>query len=96
MGAAPSSAGASTSSAPTSGAGLPGLRTMSLSAKAFTYDHVANWLDALAKLPTIADPYVGTISAGTEQTTKIVTYTSTGTVTSEALSGRYQDEAVAP
>ena len=96
MGAAPSSAGASTSSAPTSGAGVPGLGTMNVSAKAFTYDHVANWLDALAKLPTIADPYVGTISAGTEETTKIVTYTSTGTVTSEALSGRYQDEEVAP
>ena len=37
---------------------------MNVSAKAFTYNHVANWLDSLAKLPTIADPYVGSISAG--------------------------------
>ena len=96
MGAAPSSAGASAATAPTSGAGVPGLGTMSVSAKAFTYDHVANWLDSLAKLPTIADPYVGTISAGTEESTEVVTYTSTGTVTSEALSQRYLNEEVAP
>jgi hypothetical protein len=69
---------------------------MSVSAKAFTYNHVANWLDSLAKLPTIADPYVGTISASKEQTTDIVTYTSTGTITQEALSGRYTGEEVTP
>jgi hypothetical protein len=69
---------------------------MTVSAKAFTYNTVANWLDSLAKLPTIADPYVGSISAGNEQGTKIVTYTSTGTVTTEALSKRYQAEEVGP
>ena len=51
---------------------------MNVSAKAFTYNTVANWLDSLAKLPTIADPYVGSISAGTEEGTKIVTFSSTG------------------
>lgn len=93
---APSSAAASTPTAPTSGAGMPGLGSMSVSAKAFTYNHVANWLDAIAKLPTVADPYVGTISAATEQETDIVTYTSTGTLTSEALSQRYQRAEEAP
>jgi Tfp pilus assembly protein PilN len=93
---APSSAGASTPSEPTSGAGVPGLGTMSVSAKAFTYNSVANWLDSLAKLPTIADPYVGTLSAGTEEGTKIVTFSSTGNVTAEALSQRYQAEEVTP
>jgi Tfp pilus assembly protein PilN len=93
---APSSVGASSAGAPTSGAGMPGLGTMTVSAKAFTYNTVANWLDSLAKLPTIADPYVGSIAAGNEQGTKVVTYTSTGTVTTEALSRRYQAEEVGP
>ena len=81
---------------PTSGAGVPGLGTMTVSAKAFTYNTVANWLDSLAKLPTIADPYVGSISAGTEEGTKIVTFSSTGNVTAEALSKRYTAKEVAP
>ena len=96
MATAPSSAGVSTAAAPTSGAGMPGLGTMSVSAKAFTYNTVANWLDSLAKLPTIADPYVGSISAGTEEGTKIVTFSSTGNVTQEALSQRYTAKEVAP
>ncbi len=69
---------------------------MNVSAKAFTYNTVANWLDSLAKLPTIADPYVGSISAGTEEGTKIVTFSSTGNVTAEALSERYTAKEVAP
>lgn len=93
---APSSVGAATASAPTSGAGVPGIGTMSVSAKAFTYNSVANWLDSLAKLPTVADPYVGSITAATEEGTEIVTFTSTGTVTSDALSKRYVDKVVAP
>jgi Tfp pilus assembly protein PilN len=93
---APSSVGASSAGEPTSGAGVPGLGTMNVSAKAFTYNTVANWLDSLAKLPTIADPYVGSISAGTEEGTKIVTYSSTGNITAEALSNRYQGEEVTP
>ncbi len=69
---------------------------MNVSAKAFTYNTVANWLDSLAKLPTVADPYVGSISAGTEEGTKIVTFTSDGSVTAEALSKRYMTQEVAP
>jgi len=93
---APSSAGAAAAGELTSGAGVPGLGTMNVSAKAFTYNTVANWLDSLAKLPTIADPYVGSISAGTEEGTKIVTFSSTGNVTAEALSQRYTAKEVAP
>ncbi len=70
--------------------------TMSVSAKAFTYNTVANWLDSLAELPTVADPYVGSLTAGTEEATKIVTFTSTGDVTEKALSKRYQAEEVGP
>ena len=93
---APSSAGSSGSGTGSSGAGVPGLGTMSVSAKAFSYNTVANWLDSLAKLPTLSDPYVGSISAGTEEGTDIVTYTSTATLTPEALSQRYLAKEVAP
>jgi Tfp pilus assembly protein PilN len=94
--AAPSSASASAMAAGSTGAGVPGIGTMSVSAKAFTYNTVANWLDSLAKLPTMADPYVGSISAATEEGQKIVTYSSTATLTTEALSQRYTAEEVAP
>ena len=93
---APSSVGAAAAGATTSGAGVPALGTMTVSAKAFTYNTVANWLDSLAKLPTLADPYVGGISASTEEGTKIVTFTSDSSVTSEALSKRYTAQEVAP
>ncbi len=31
---------------------------LSVSAKALTFNSVANWLDSLAKMDTVADPYV--------------------------------------
>lgn len=96
LAAAPSSVAASDPTAPTSGAGIPGIGTMNVSAKALTYNSVANWLDSLAKLPTIADPYVASIAAADEEGTKVVTFTSDGTLTSEALSKRYQAQEVSP
>ncbi len=93
---APSAVSAAAGGASTSGVGMPGLGTMSVSAKALTYNHVANWLDSLAKLPTISDPYVGSIAAGMEHSTKIVNFSSTGTITSEALSRRYDTKGVTP
>jgi hypothetical protein len=94
--AAASSVGASTPAEPTSGVGVPGLGTMNVSAKALTYNSVANWLDSLAKLPTIADPYVASIAAADEEGTKVVTFSSDGTLTTEALSKRYQAKEVSP
>jgi Tfp pilus assembly protein PilN len=98
-GAAPQAVAPAAASAPAgsgaSGAGVPGLGTMSVSAKALAYNSVANWLDSLAKLPTLTDPYVGSINAATEEGAKIVSYTSTATITPEALSERYTAEAQA-
>jgi Tfp pilus assembly protein PilN len=91
---APSAAAAGAGAGAT-GAGVPGLGTMDVSAKALTYNTVANWLDSLAKLPTLTDPYIGSITAGTEEGVKIVTYSSTATLTPEALSLRYLPEAQA-
>ena len=69
--------------------GAPVIGTMNASAKAFTYNSVANWLDSLAKLKTLEDPYVGKIAAATEEGKKVVTYSSTADITPKALSKRY-------
>ena len=94
--AAPSAASPSATAAGSTGAGMPGIGTMSVSAKALTYNSVANWLDSLAKLPTLADPYVDSITAGSEEGTNIVTFGSPATITTEALSKRYVQKEVAP
>jgi Tfp pilus assembly protein PilN len=86
---------AATAAAGASGVGVPGLGTMNVSAKALSYNTVANWLDSLAKLPTLTDPYIGSITAGTEEGVKIVTYSSTATLTPDALSMRYLPQAQA-
>jgi Tfp pilus assembly protein PilN len=72
-----------------SGAGVPGIGTMNVSARALSYNTVAKWLDSLAKVPTLSDPYVGAIASGSEEGSAIVTYTSTANITNEALSRRY-------
>lgn len=79
--------------------GLPspsGIGKMTVSAKAFSYNTVANWLDSLAKLPTLSDPYLGGIKAGSLEGQEIVTYTSTAAVTERALSQRYTAPEVSP
>jgi Tfp pilus assembly protein PilN len=66
-----------------------GIGTMSVTGKAFEYNSVANWLDSLAKLRTLSDPYIGGIVSGVEEGTPVVSYTSTAQITTEALSERY-------
>jgi Tfp pilus assembly protein PilN len=66
--------------------------SMSVSAKALTFNGVANWLDSLAKMDTVADPYVSGLAASVEEGTKIVTFSSTADITTETLSGRYTQE----
>lgn len=94
--AAPSTANAAAAANGATGAGVPGLGTMSVSGKALTYNTVANWLDSLAKLRTLADPYVGSLNAGELEGTKVVAFSSTGTITPNALSQRYRAKEVAP
>ena len=57
------------------------------------FGHSAAKPSPLAKLPTLSDPYVGSISAGSEEGTDIVTYNSTASITPNALSRRYTAEA---
>ncbi len=65
---------------------------LSVSAKALTFNGVANWLDSLAKMDTVADPYVSGLAAGEEEGTNIVSFSSTADITTETLSGRYTQE----
>ena len=62
---------------------------LSVSAKALTFNSVANWLDSLAKMDTVADPYVSGLTSGDLEGRKIVTFSSTADITTETLSGRY-------
>lgn len=87
--------GADVSAGATAGSAT-GIGTMNVSAKAMTYNTVANWLDSLAKLPTLTDPYIGGINAGSMEGSKIVTYTSTAGITPKALSQRYTAKEVTP
>ena len=78
----------------TTGDGQVGAKVgnLSVTGKALTYNSVANWLDSLAKMDTVADPYVSGLAAGDEEGTEIVTFSSTGDMTTETLSGRYTQE----
>lgn len=69
---------------------------LNVSAKAVDFDHVANWLDALAKLPTLADPEALSMSAVDAEGHDLVGFESTAKVTDEALSHRYTQEGQTP
>ncbi|MCW2498854.1 MAG: Fimbrial assembly family protein [Frankiales bacterium] len=85
--AAPTSAAAANA---TSAAGtVRPIGTVTATTIAFSHDDVALWLESLAGLKTYANPYFSSAAEGLMQTRKIVTFTSTATVTSAAHSGRY-------
>ena len=78
----------------TTGDGQVGAKVgnLSVDGKALTYNSVANWLDSLAKMDTVADPYVSGLAAAEQEGTDIVSFSSTGDITTETLSGRYTQE----
>ncbi|MGB7981530.1 MAG: PilN domain-containing protein [Candidatus Nanopelagicales bacterium] len=69
------------------------LGTLTVTGKALAYNNVANWLDSLAKMDTVADPYVAGLAAVKEESTKVVTFSSTGDITTDTLSGRFSEGA---
>lgn len=86
--------GASSSSSTTSSQGttsvLPGgMGQISFTGKAFSHDDVATWLDSLAKENCYANPYFSNSTATTIGDRPAVDFTSTVTITSGCLSGRY-------
>jgi Tfp pilus assembly protein PilN len=69
---------------------------LSVSAKALTFNHVANWIDSLAKLPTVANPEALSLNAVDDQGQALVGFDSGAQVTDKALSGRYTQEGGTP
>lgn len=68
------------------------LGTLTVNGKALAYNKVANWLDSLAKMDTVADPYVADLATTKEEDTEVVGFNSTGEITTDMLSGRYLEK----
>ena len=67
----------------------PGIGTVTFTGVGFAHDDVAVWLEALAKQKGYANPYFANSTEALLGSRKTVNFTSTATLTSAALSGRY-------
>lgn len=67
----------------------PGIGTATFTGVGFAHDDVAVWLESLAKQKGYANPYFANSTEALLGTRKVVNFTSTATLTSAALSGRY-------
>lgn len=83
-----------TAAAPTDAYVATGLGTVTFTGQGKRHNDVATWLDALAKQASLTQPYF-TSSAKDEIAVEdsIVTFSSTATITEEALSRRYAQKA---
>ena len=70
----------------------PGIGTATFTGVGFRHDDVATWLETLAAQDGFTDPYVSDAVAGKIGERRTVSFTSTVTLTSDALSGRYSTE----
>lgn len=71
------------------GAPGAGIGTVTFTGVGFRHDDVAAWLESLAAQKGFADPYVTDSTAGLTAGRKTVSFTSSVTLTADALSGRY-------
>jgi Tfp pilus assembly protein PilN len=78
-----------TQTAPDAADGGPGIGTVTFTGVGFRHDDVAAWLESLAEQKGFADPYVTDSTAGLIGGRKTVSFTSSVTLTADALSGRY-------
>jgi Tfp pilus assembly protein PilN len=78
---------------PAVGATEPGVAKLTVSGKGFSHEDVALWLESLAGQSTYTNPYFSTSTEGLIGTRKVVDFTSTATLTPDALSGRYSQPA---
>jgi Tfp pilus assembly protein PilN len=81
--------GATSTSSASSPVTAGGIGSVSFSGVAFTHDDVANWLDALAKEKGYANPYFSSSTRTLIGSRAFVTFASSVSLTSDALSGRY-------
>lgn len=80
---------AAAAAAPVPGAASPGVATITFTGIALSHDDVALWLDSLAKEHGWSDPYFSTSVEAYIGSHQTYAFTSSVTVTSAALSGRY-------
>lgn len=75
--------------------GNPGIATVTFEGQAASQDDVAAFLDSLAKQKTYLDPYFtnATVTDDADSGQEVVTFSATTTVTDEAKSGRYTNQA---
>lgn len=83
-----SSGAAAAATGPAPGA-TAGIGTLSVTGVAFSHDDVAVWLESMAAQKTYVNPYFANSTEVLLGTRKVINFTSTATVTSAALSGRY-------
>jgi Tfp pilus assembly protein PilN len=71
----------------------PGLGTVTFEGKGYRHNDVASWLLALGKEPGLKNPYFTSSKVEQIGEQDTVTFTSQATITEDALSGRWTDEA---
>ena len=71
------------------GSTVPGIGTVTFTGVGFKHDDVAVWLDSLAKQKGYINPYFTTSTKALLGNRSTVNFTSTVTMTADALSGRY-------
>ena len=74
---------------PALGSTEPGIGTVTFTGVGFKHDDVAVWLESLAKQKGYVNPYFSSSTEGLIGTRKTVSFTSTVTMTPDALSKRY-------
>jgi Tfp pilus assembly protein PilN len=74
---------------PALGSTEPGIGTVTFTGVGFKHDDVAVWLESLAKQKGYANPYFSNSTEALVGTRKTVNFTSTVTLTPDALSKRY-------
>jgi len=88
-GSGPAGSSSSAQSPSTTSVLTPGVGTVNVTGVAFTHDDVATWLDSLAKEKGYANAYFSNSAEAFIGPRRVVNFTSSTTVTSNALSGRY-------
>ena len=71
------------------GSTVPGIGTVTFTGVGFKHDDVAVWLDSLAKQKGYVNPYFTSSTKALLGNRSTVNFTSTVTMTADALSGRY-------
>ena len=88
----PAAAAAAVAAVPGAPAPVPSLGTVAFTGVGFAHDDVAVWLESLAAQKGYRDPYFSSSSESLLGTRKVVNFTSSTTLTPDALSREYLDD----